>query len=78
MTGKYPDLPQVIDLRGAYLCVNCSVVVDSASRCWACGSVALLSLARVLGSLDAERIALRVSEDDDLRVAVVPWAGEQG
>ena len=40
----------------AFLCVNCSCVVDRGDRCVVCESVALLNLAKVLDGAGKELI----------------------
>lgn len=43
------DSPSLVPLRHASLCLDCDVISAAQTNCIACGSSALLSIARTLG-----------------------------
>lgn len=57
----------LVPLREASLCVDCEMITASQTRCLACGSVALMSLARTLNgrasySKPVRRNAVRIND----------------
>jgi hypothetical protein len=42
----------MVPLQQATLCIDCDMITSSQTRCFACGSVALMSLARTLNGVD--------------------------
>jgi hypothetical protein len=54
----------LVCLRQAVLCANCDVISDGLNgHCGACGSQALLSLSRLLGSIDGESFSSTAAHD---------------
>ena len=49
MNSEHPNL---VPLQHASLCLDCDVISASRTNCLACGSRALMSIARTLGWLD--------------------------
>lgn len=57
-----------VPLEEAVLCADCDVISDSNGEvCQACGSRSLLSLGRVLGSIEGERATLVEPGSDQRR-----------
>ena len=59
-----------LELRDAVLCVDCELIsYNNSPKCLACGSEAVLSLSRTLGSLRNSETARCITPDDVVRVA---------
>ena len=67
----------LVPLCAAVLCTNCELisVQEDAGRCVACGSLAVLLLSRVLGSLEklVPDVAGARNSDAGTQSRVIPW-----
>src|SRR5580698_8026169 len=59
--------PSLIPLQFASLCLNCEMITPALGRCIACGSVALLNIAKTLSHAHA----IKLPRNDDLAVTAI-------
>jgi hypothetical protein len=57
-TGANPPSPSLVPLQLASLCLDCETITAAHKQCSACGSVALLSIAKTLSHPRADNLAV--------------------